>query len=214
MRGIRWLSATLALAAASAVSAQVVTLNGQFGERGALLVIDGTPRSLKVGDRVQGVKLLAIGPTQAEIEVGGQRRTLISGTPVDVGGSARQASGTEILLPAGTGGHFYANGTINGRPARFVVDTGATSVAIAQADAERLGIDWKNAPTAMGHTANGTIVMRSVTLASVRIGDVEVFDVDGSVLPSPMPYVLLGNSFLARFQMKRENDLLVLERRY
>jgi aspartyl protease family protein len=48
----------------------------------------------------------------------------------------------------------------------------------------------------------------------VRIGDVEVYDVDAAVLPASMPHILLGNSFLTRFQMTRHNDQLVLERRY
>ena len=51
-------------------------------------------------------------------------------------------------------------------------------------------------------------------LASVRIGDVQVYNVDASVLPAPMSHVLLGNSFLTRFQMKRENDMLTLDKRY
>jgi aspartyl protease family protein len=51
-------------------------------------------------------------------------------------------------------------------------------------------------------------------LASVRVGDVEVFDVEAVVLQQPMPYVLLGNSFLNRFQMRRDNVQLTLERRY
>jgi aspartyl protease family protein len=53
-----------------------------------------------------------------------------------------------------------------------------------------------------------------VKLGSVRIGDVEIYDVDASVLHAGMPYVLLGNSFLGRFQMRRDNDQMVLERRY
>ena len=48
----------------------------------------------------------------------------------------------------------------------------------------------------------------------MRVGDVEVHDVDCLVLPMSMPFVLLGNSFLTRFQMKRENDVMVLERRF
>jgi aspartyl protease family protein len=46
------------------------------------------------------------------------------------------------------------------------------------------------------------------------VGDVELHEVEASVLPAEMPVVLLGNSFLSRFQMKRENDTMVLERRY
>ena len=51
-------------------------------------------------------------------------------------------------------------------------------------------------------------------LASVRIGDVQVYNVEPSVSPAPMPYILLGNSFLTRFQMKRENDVMTLDLRY
>ena len=50
-------------------------------------------------------------------------------------------------------------------------------------------------------------------LDSVRIGDVEIYGVDAVVVPDGMPYVLLGNSFLSRFQMRRDNDQMVLERR-
>ena len=50
-------------------------------------------------------------------------------------------------------------------------------------------------------------------LTSVRIGDVQVYNVEALVVPAQMPYVLLGNSFLTRFQMKRENEMMTLERR-
>lgn len=53
-----------------------------------------------------------------------------------------------------------------------------------------------------------------VTLKSLRIQDVEVYGVEAVVVPSGMPHVLLGNSFLTRFQMKRENDMLTLTRRF
>ena len=51
-------------------------------------------------------------------------------------------------------------------------------------------------------------------LASVRIGDVQVYDVDAVITPAPMPFILLGNSYLTRFQMKRENDVMTLDLRY
>ena len=63
-------------------------------------------------------------------------------------------------------------------------------------------------------TANGTVTVWHLKLASLRIGEVEVHDVDATVVPAGMPYVLLGNSFLTRFQMKRENETMILERRY
>ena len=55
--------------------------------------------------------------------------------------------------------------------------------------------------------------VRRVALNSVRIGDVQVYNVEAVVLPVQMDAILLGNSFLTRFQMKRENDRLTLELR-
>ena len=52
-----------------------------------------------------------------------------------------------------------------------------------------------------------------VMLSSVRIGEVLVYNVEATVLPSSMPYMLLGNSYLDRFQLRRENDRLTLEKK-
>jgi aspartyl protease family protein len=65
----------------------------------------------------------------------------------------------------------------------------------------------------MARTANGDVPIRLITLNSVRIGDVEVANVEAAVHPNSFGVVLLGNSFLTRFQMRRENDVMRLERR-
>lgn len=207
---------TTALAcSAAAAPAQTVTLNGSIGTRQALLVIDGQPRAVAVGATVKGVRLLSLSPPQAEVEVAGARRTLTLGAgPVRAAGDNGAGSGREIVLTAGPGGHFLTGGAINGRAATFLVDTGATSVALGQADADRMGIDYKNSTRrGMAETANGRVPAYGVTLNSVRVGDVEVANVEAIVLPAAMPHILLGNSFLTRFQMKRENDVLRLEKR-
>ena len=113
----------------------------------------------------------------------------------------------------GSGGHFFSQGSINGRPVRFMVDTGASVVAISQAEAERIGLSYKAATRGMVNTANGSVPAHSVRLAAVRLGDVQVFDVEAVVIPSQMDHVLLGNSFLGRFQMRQNNDTLSLEKR-
>jgi aspartyl protease family protein len=118
------------------------------------------------------------------------------------------------VLTAGSGGHFIASGAINGRAVQFMVDTGAPSVAMGVSEAERLGIDYKKGQLTRGNTANGTVTAYLVRLNSVRVGEVEVFDVEAAVLPVNAGPILLGNSFLSRFQMTRMNDQLVLERRY
>jgi len=205
------------LAVACATPAQTVTLNGQMGSRQALLVIDGQPRVVEVGATVQGVRLLSLSGTQAEVEVGGQRRVLVAGaSQVRVGGgesASASAGGSEIVLSAGAGGHFTTDGQINGKAVTFLVDTGASAIAMGQADADRLGIAYKSAPRGFAGTANGRIPVNLVTLSSVRVGDVEVANVEAVVMPSALQHVLLGNSFLTRFQMKRDNDTLRLTKR-
>jgi aspartyl protease family protein len=95
-----------------------------------------------------------------------------------------------------------------------MVDTGATSIAMSAEEARRLGLAFENGPKIYGNTANGPVTGYRVTLTSVRIQDVEVHNVEAAVLPLPMPHILLGNTFLTRFQMKRENDTLTLTRRF
>jgi aspartyl protease family protein len=130
------------------------------------------------------------------------------------GASAAKSGGKRIVLTAGSGGHFMTPGQINGRAVQFMVDTGATGIAMSAADAERAGINYKGGQPVQLSTANGVTQGYRVKLNSVRVGDVEVHDIDAVVSPQPMPYMLLGNSFLSRFQMSRDNDQMTLTRRF
>ena len=205
------------LAVASGVAAaQSVALQGMLGSK-ALLIVDGSPpKSVAPGESHQGVKVLTTLGDQAVVEIGGKRHTLrIGDAPASVGGAGGgPARGNRIVLTAGTGGHFMSQGAINGRAVVFMLDTGATAVSLSQSEAERVGLKYREGRPVQMSTANGVASAWFVKLASVRLGDVEVFDVDAVVSPAPMPFVLLGNSFLSRFQMKRDNDQMVLERRY
>ena len=202
-------------AAAAGAAAQSVALSGTFGER-ALLVIDGKPKTLGIGEQTGGVRLVGLASGEAVVEVGGKRVTLALGaSPVSVGSSgAAPGGGSRIVLTADGAGHFWGTGAINGKSVRFMVDTGATAIGIGQAEADRLGIDYKNGEHGLSGTANGAVPVYHVSLATVRVGDVQLYDVPATILPSQMPFVLLGNSFLNRFQMRRENDKLTLDRRW
>ncbi|MDB5871834.1 MAG: hypothetical protein JWQ07_1276 [Ramlibacter sp.] len=204
------------LTCAAAFAVQSVTLQGMLGAK-ALLIVDGSaPKTVGAGETHLGVKVISTSGDQALVEIDGKRHTLRVGeAPASVGGNGGAASrGSRIVLTAGSGGHFFTQGAVNGQAVQFLVDTGATSVAMSVRDAQRLGLNYKAGQQGYSSTANGTVAVWRVKLSSVRVGDVEVFDVDASVLPVDMPYLLLGNSFLTRFQMKRENDQMVLERRY
>ena len=217
MRAANWLVPSIAFAAfavfGAAAQAQTVSMSGSLGDK-ALLVIDGTPRTVATGGTVQGVKLVRVSNGEALVEIAGQRRTLMLGGQVNIGVADSPGGGTTIVLSADSGGHFWTTGTINGKSVRFVVDTGATNVSMSQSQAERLGLDYRSGQRGISNTANGQVASYRVPLTSVRVGEVEVYNVAATIVPTPMDYVLLGNSFLTRFQMKRENDTLTLVKRY
>jgi aspartyl protease family protein len=211
---LRTLAALVLLAACASASAQTVSLQGMLG-RQALLIVDGAaPKGVAPGDSWHGVKVLATSGDEAVVEIGGRRQTLRVGEAPASVGSRGAAGGGRIVLTAGTGGHFTTQGSINGQSARMMVDTGATFIAMSADEAQRLGVDYRRGQQGTMNTANGVAPAWKVKLHSVRVGDVEIYDVDAVVTPQPMPQILLGNSFLNRFQMQRDNEQMVLERRY
>jgi len=167
-----------------------------------------------VGETFQGVKLVSLQAEQAVVELEGKRVNLRMDTPVSIGGGTGTGGGSRIVLPADSRGHFMTQGAINGRTVTFMLDTGATSIALSAADAQRIGLDYSKGQRVQMNTANGVSSGYKLRLQSVRVGDVEVYDIDAIVSPQPMPFVLLGNSFINRFSMRRDADQMVLEKRY
>ena len=208
---LRLAAALLAATGLPAAYAQSVALAGILGGK-ALLVVDGSaPRSVAPGGSHMGVRVVSVGRDGVVLEVAGAQRAIQLGeSPVSIGGSA---AGQRIVLKADARGHFINSGFINGRVMQYMVDTGATTVAIGRPDAQRMGLKFEQGQPVMMNTANGTAQGWRMRLESVRVGDVELRSVDAIVTAEAMPYVLLGNSFLTRFQMQRNNDQLTLEKR-
>lgn len=191
--------------------AQSITYAGRMGAK-ALLVIDGQPRVVGVGDVQGGVKLLEVTGDQARVERDGQTLGLrLGAAPTAVATVGQGNPGRDLELKADAGGHFVTEGWVNGKATRFMVDTGATAVTLSQTEAERLGLDWRRAPMAQANTANGTVPAHLLQLGSVRIGELVLGNVGAVVVPAQLPHVLLGNTFLSRVGMKRDNDTLRLE---
>ena len=188
-----------------------VALAGILGSK-ALLVVNGSaPRGIATGETHQGVRVISVEKEQALVEVDGARRSLRLGeAPVSVGS---RTGGRRVVLMADARGHFINTGMINGTRMQYMVDTGASTVAIGKPDADRMGLQYTKGQPVQMNTANGVAQGWLIRLDSVRIGDVEVYGVEAVVTPQGMPYVLLGNSLLGAFQMTRTNDQLVLEKR-
>ncbi|WP_312791857.1 retropepsin-like aspartic protease family protein [Diaphorobacter nitroreducens] len=208
---LRLAVALLAVTGLPAAYAQSVALAGILGGK-ALLVVDGSaPRSVAPGGSHMGVRVVSVGRDGVVLEVAGAQRAIQLGeSPVSIGGSA---AGQRIVLKADARGHFINSGFINGRVMQYMVDTGATTVAIGRPDAQRMGLKFEQGQPVMMNTANGTAQGWRMRLESVRVGDVELSSVDAIVTAEAMPYVLLGNSFLREFHMNRSGDEMVLQRR-
>jgi len=208
-------AAQLFAAAAVAHAAGSVTLTGSIGSRAILIVNGNPPKTVAVGESYQGVKLISLQAEQAVVELEGKRVNLRMDTPVSIGGGGGGGGGgSRIVLPADSRGHFMTQGAINGRPVTFMLDTGATAIALSADDAQRIGLDYSKGQRVLMNTANGTTTGYRLRLQSVRVGDVEVYDIDAIVSQQAMPFVLLGNSFINRFSMRRDADQMVLEKRY
>ena len=204
------------LALATSAHAQSAALAGMLGSKAHVIVDGGAPKGVAVGETHRGVKILSTQGDVAVIEIAGKRHTLrVGDAPASVGSSGGAgASGSKVVLTAGTGGHFVTQGQINGRATQMVVDTGASMVSISAPDADRMGLNYKGGQPIRLSTANGVTNGWKIKLSSVRLGDVEIYEVDAVVSPAAMPYVLLGNSYLTRFQMTRTNDQMLLEKRF
>jgi len=198
----------------AAAHAADVSVIGLFPNKAVVVIDGGQPRVLTVGQQpVNGVSLVASDRETATFLIDGQKKTLKIGQ--HHAAPTKAPSSQTATLTANAQGHFLTEGQINGGSVRFLVDTGATQVSLSAADATRLGIDYhKGQPGLMG-TANGTAVAYRVTLNTVRVGDIEINNVEAAVLEGgQMPFALLGMSFLNRMEMKREGQIMTLTRRF
>lgn len=214
-----WMVIVLPLIPLSA-HAQAVALAGMVGGKPLLVINGSAPKAVGVGDSYMGVKVLSASGDRAVVQSEGMRLNLrVGASPVSLNRAAAASvetdpGGTKIVLTQGQGGHFFGSGAINGRAMRFMVDTGATTVAMSVAEARRLGLKYQEGVPMRASTANGIASGWSIKLNSVRVGNVTVYDVQAAVVNSSMPTILLGNSFLNRFTMTRNGTQMVLERRY
>lgn len=204
-------SALLLCLAALPAAAADVSFVGAIGDKAAILVIDGgAPRTVKVGQKLGPVTVLSVERERAVVEIEGQRRTLLRGQHYQSGSSDRQST----VLAADGRGHFIAEGSINGKLVRFVVDTGATVVALPASEAVRLGIDYRKGLRGSTKTAGGMVPVYRLTFDTVKVGDIELQAVEGLVIEQGLDIALLGMSFLSRVEMKNEGQTMTLIRRF
>ncbi|MCH2487263.1 MAG: TIGR02281 family clan AA aspartic protease [Erythrobacter sp.] len=118
----------------------------------------------------------------------------------------------EIAVPRSADGQFYTEARVNDRPIRFLVDTGATGVALTGEDARVAGIHWS--PTDLeivAQGASGPVEGVRMTIDTIELGDHEIRDFNAVIVPQGLPVSLLGQSFLSRMDaMRIEGDRMVI----
>jgi len=203
-----------ALAALPACATDV-TLIGIFPGKAVITVNRGVPRTISTGERTsEGVLLVSTGHDQAVLEIDGVKQTLDMGQHFETAAASESPGPQHVTLARDSNGHFMTDAQVNGGHVRFMVDTGATLVSLPLADAQRLGIDFTKGRLSYSIVADGRRVPSwRVTLDSVTVGDVTVYNVEGSVTQGT-GLALLGMSFLSRMEMRNDGQNLVLTKRY
>jgi aspartyl protease family protein len=181
----------------------------------AMLVVDkGKPRTLRAGETYAGVTLISATSEEAIVSINGKQQRLHIGEGAYSALSVQSERAT-VVLASDKNGHFVSSGSINGASVRFLVDTGATMVAMNVDEARRAGVNYLAGERGYSQTANGVTQVYRVKLAEVTLGDITLRDIDGMVHETgALPVVLLGMSFLGKLEMRREGDSLTLTKRY
>jgi len=191
-----------------------VVVLGLFKDK-AIVQIDGKRRVLSAGQTSpEGVRLISADSGEAVLEVGGVRAAYPLGS--HIGAQFAAPSAPEFQIWANPQGMYSTVGSINGLPVRFMVDTGATNVAMNEAQARRLGIQYRLVgKEGYASTAAGVVKVYKVRLKTVKVGDIKLRNVDAAVIEGGgMEQVLLGMSFLGRLEMRNEGKMLLLRQKY
>lgn len=205
-------SIVLGLLVSAGAGATDVTVAGLFPNKALVQIDGGALQTLSVGQKTaEGVVLVSVEADAATFEVQGKRIKLGLGNAR----IERSSSASSVLLVADTRGFFSADAQVNGKPIRFVVDTGASVITFPASEARRLDLDYQKGQRAMMSTANGVARGYRIKLDTVRVGNITLNGVDAVVLEGDgLPVSLLGMSFLNRMDMKREGGQMTLTKRY
>jgi|AntAceMinimDraft_1070359.scaffolds.fasta_scaffold107153_1 aspartyl protease family protein len=203
----------LLLVAVPARAAETVEIDvlGLFKDS-AIVSVNGEQVLLKLGVTTkEGISLVSADSRGAVIKINDELMNLDLSSKI----SARYAPsmGTTVAI-AQANNQYRTTGSINGRPVMFVVDTGATVVAMNEEHARDLGLDLRLARPFNATTASGQVKSLQLMVAEMTVGDIKVNNVSVAVLPGEFPVdILLGMSFLRKVEISQNAGLMLLKSR-
>lgn len=191
-----------------------IEVQALFGGK-AIVMIDGQRRMLSIGDTSpEGVKLVNADSKHAVLEVDGRTKSYQPGGTISL--SYAKPEMLEEKIYADDRGMFNSIGAINGRTVRFLVDTGATTVAMNKSQARNLGIDYRMkgehivVSTASDHVKGYRVRLNSVSLGKIKLRNVDAMVIDGNH-PGP---ILLGMSFLGKLKVEKAGGVMKIRQRH
>jgi aspartyl protease family protein len=202
------------LAPCALAHAADVTLFATLGNK-AVFIVNGTRHTIRVGEQAADFRLLSIAEDSVIVEESGARRRMGLGEGYVAAAPGNPDSlGGRLILSPDEQGHYYAEITINGRRQRGVIDTGATHLSLSRPTADAMHIDYNRGSAGQTQTANGIIRAWLVKVPQIQVGTVTVYDVDTVVRDSTdNGPVLIGTSLLNRFQMTRDQSMMILSKK-
>jgi aspartyl protease family protein len=207
------LTVLLILTSVDVVALPRIEVQALFGGR-AIVMIDGQRRTLSAGETSpEGVKLIKADSKQAVLEFDGITKAYQPGGAISL--SYAKPEHHEEKIYADDRGMFHSVGTINGRTVRFLVDTGATTVAMNKSQARQLGVDYRMkgerivVSTASENVKGYRVRLKSVSLGRIKQKDVEAMVIDGDH-PGP---ILLGMSFLGNLKVDKSGGVMSIRQR-
>jgi aspartyl protease family protein len=215
----------IGLLVSTGATALDVNVVGLFPNKAVVQIEGGALRTLAVGQKTRDdIILLSVERDGATFDIQGRRVVIAIGharkqtspaAAVDYPTAANYPIVANFaVVPANERGDLIANGEVNGMPVRFAVDTGATFITLPAREASRLGLDYHDGQKIMMETANGEVFAYRLKLDTVRVGEVDVHDVDAVIAEgNSLPIALLGMSFLNRVDIRREGTILTLTKR-
>ncbi len=197
-----------------AYAVESVQVSGILGSK-AVLQVEGKQRIVAIGkSSPEGVKVLAIEGEEVLLEIAGEEQRLTLGD-APIGTAFAQPD--KIVERVYKSNRMYrTTGTINGRTVDFLVDTGATTVAMNANEAKRLGINFLlDGQKTYVNTASGKAKAFYLKLNTVSVGRIKLSNIDAVVIDGDSPsVVLLGMSFLGRLDIQHKGEVMILETKY